>query len=532
MRVYLLTACLLFASSTFCQLAKVTFTDEQKYAHHIKRGVVIVTPFSKAIRSVSVADLIPDPTGGYIKFRIAKANVGSTKSEPYASFIKLDNMLNITSQKETTLPTDDPSFEPVGTFDASGKLNLLMSSIEKGEKVMRISYWQFDLGSFALLKKNIPLVDFPFDKSKKYDFMICHSRDQKSFGLTVLEEGDKKDAAILHTASFASDLTRLFKVTTQLPYLSNKGKINDTEMADNGAIYSLLDYTDSKKDDFMVNTLLVSTKEKQQLVPLMYKGEPIINSAFFITAQNEVLIAGMNPPSKKDYCTALVFGRLNNLTQFLIDREETFNKELLGKLGNADERGLKKDYYVRSISQRPNGMIDVVLNYCKQERYSTSSMDVGGGRLAQTTEVEDLVVLSYNNNMAVATHHIPRRLAQEEKGMITMVNKQKFSIPQVFTVNNDLYLLHLDNPLNFVEEKKKKINLTNFYDCSLMLSRLDAKGKITQQQLISFERKTAFPYYLNFRVNKMNDQNYVLTAEKYKILSKDVTSSGALLKIN
>ena len=185
MRTFLLAAFLLGAGSSFCQLAKVTLTDEQKYAHNIKRDIVIVTPFSKNIRSVSVGDLIPDPSGGYIKFRIMKSNVGSTKAEPYAHFMKLDNKLNIVSRKETTLPTSDPSYEPIGTFETPGMLNLLMSSIDKEGKTMRISYWQFNLANFELLKKDIPLVDFPFNKSKDYDFMICHTNDHKNFGLTI-----------------------------------------------------------------------------------------------------------------------------------------------------------------------------------------------------------------------------------------------------------------------------------------------------------------------------------------------------------
>ena len=530
MSTFLLLTLLFGAGSACCQLAKVPLTDEQKYAHNIKRGVVILTPFSKNIRSVSVGDLIPDPSGGYIKFKILKANVGSTKSEPYAHFMKLDTRMNIVSQKETTLPTDDPSFEPIGTFETPGMLNLLMSSIDKEGRTMRISYWQFNLSNFALLQKDVPLVDFPFDKSKDYDFRICNSDDKKNFGLTILEEGARKDPAILHTASFGNDLTRHFKVTTTLPYLSNKGNINSTEMTANGAIYSLLDYTDGKKDDFKVNTLLMATREKQQLIPLIYKGEHLINSAFFISAQNEVLVAGLNPPGRKDYCSALVFGKVSKEAQFVVEREETFSKDLLDKLANADERGLKKDYYVRSISQRPNGLVDVVLNCCKPNLYSPGTTTSGG--TSHQTEVGDLVILTYKNNVAVATHHLPRKLSQTEKGMVTRVNKQRFSTPQVFGINNDLYLLHLDNPSNFMGTGGKKISETNFYDCGLMLSRLDEKGKITQQQLISFEKKTPFPYYLNFNVNKIDNQHYVLTAERYKIFSKNVTSAGALVRIN
>ena len=102
------------------------------------------------------------------------------------------------------------------------------------------------------------------------------------------------------------------------------------------------------------------------LVPLEYKGEPLIHCAFGLSPAGNVLAAGLMQPSKKGYTPGFVVGHLKDL-KFEIDKEEVFTNELLSELNDAGDNGLEKEYYVRAINERPNGNVDIILNYCKQK---------------------------------------------------------------------------------------------------------------------------------------------------------------------
>jgi hypothetical protein len=517
---------LIAAKFTYSQLARLTFFDKQKYTMNIKRSVVVGTPFSKAIRSVYLNNIVPDKDGGYLKYYIVKANSGSTSKGPYMHFMNLDKNLTIKSEKETYLfPQGENSIEPVIAFEQDKKLNLITASSDKDYKTLSLAYWQFSLVDFSIVKQNIGLTTFPFNKAKYYDFKFTRSADSKTFGLIVLEEGGKKDSVIAHSLFLTEGLNTTYNGSLALPFATGKGRINSVKITPDGSIFALFDYVEGKNDDYTINTMLIAAKKKQQLIAFEHKGEPLINCAFNLSPTGNVMVAGLIQPSKKGYTPGFVAGHLEDV-KFEIDKEEIFTKALLSQINDAGENGLEKEYYVRAIIGRPSGAIDIILNYCKQKETSRNQ----GGDYYTVTEVSDMVVLSYDKNKLIATNIFPRALEHWEPRTFHVTNNQAFSTPEVFTIGNDLYIMQLDNPSNLLGSKKK-LKRTDFTDCSMVLSKIDAAYKITQQELVKFKKKTDFPSYFEFDIEKIDDRHYIFVSDKFRVFTKKVKSSSALVEI-
>src|SRR6476661_3615366 len=106
-------------TNSYAQLAKLTPTGEQQYRVNLSKSVVVLTPFSKAIRSTHLSNIIPDGAGGYLKFLVLKGNHGETKAGPYVHFMKLDRKLTIKSETEVSLTSPgSENMEPVSSFES------------------------------------------------------------------------------------------------------------------------------------------------------------------------------------------------------------------------------------------------------------------------------------------------------------------------------------------------------------------------------------------------------------------------------
>lgn len=510
------------------QLAKVTLSKEQKYEMNLKRGgPAVVTPLSKSFVTVFLDGVIED-SDGYIRYNIVKGRVGSTQKGPYINFMKLDRQMSIVSQKEVHLaPDGDGVLEPVAVLAHDGKLSLVTATAASAGQVTFAS-WQFDLSGFQLVKKGVEIASFPFNAKKSYSFRMAKSEDRKALGLLVLEEGSKKEPAVVHYVGFNDAFQAAWKRSIPLPFAAEQGTIAKTDLAPDGTFYALLDYT-ARKEEHTMSQVLVATKDRQQFIGLEHKGEPLVNCATSLSRSGDMLVAGLTIPSKKGYSQTLVLGRITPDKNLVTDKEEALTGTLTEGLDNSDERGIKKDYWVRSISERGAGTIDVVFNYCRQ----SSNAPVSGSSMDRyyETEVSDLMVLSYEKGKLVSRNLFKRNLRQVEQGMGHVVDRQSFSVPRVFSTGSDLYLLYLDNPNNTVGEKKK-LKLADFSQASLVLSRIDGTNKVTRQSLLDFERGSGFPTFFALEVDGISEKKYFLTSDQHRVFSKEVKTASAILELN
>ena len=489
-----------------------------------------MTPFSKAVRSMSMIGMVADNQGGYVRFVFAQANVGVTRKGPYVHFMKLDGKLKIKSQSDTYLSLDDKTnIQPVAGFETGKYLTMVTASSDEGLNNLHLAYWQFDLENFTVVKKNVSLVSFPFNKNKDYEFRYYRTKDLKKFGLTILEEGKKKEASILHCVSLNDDFSTNYKRSITLPFSGRDGNIVQTVITSNGNICTLLSYPARKKDDFLVSDILVASKDQEHLIPFLYKEEPVINCAIGLSGTGDLMAGGMTSPSKKGYITSFVLGKIRNGNKWEFLKEEVFTESLLTSLNKADKRGVRKDYHVRSISGRANGTVDVIVHYCLQER------NFGGG--TNTTvydlgEISDALIFSYENEKLVSTIPIKRNL--EYNGRTgTKTNPQYLGISKVFTIENDLYLMYFDNPSNTIGiNDGGKIKSVDFTKGTFKLARIDKNNKPTQQQLIQFERHGHFSLFYDLDIHTFNEKKYILSTDKYKFLSKNVRTESILLELN
>lgn len=519
--------------SSRAQLAKLTYADEQKFRMNLSKSVVLVTPFSKNIRSVTLGDVVPYKVDSFVRFTVLKANAGSTKQGPYVHFMKLDKRLVIKSEAETFLLEDgSASLEPIAAFETGSTLNLITASADKNVANLQFAYWSFNLADFSLTKRAVPLANLAFGKDKQYDFRLQRTDDEKRFGLTVFEEGSRKEAPVLHCLAFNNDLSLDYKRSVTLPFVGKNGELVNTLMTNDGTVSVLINQPHPDRDEIKTSSLLLLTKSKEQIVPLTHKGEPLVRCAVGLNSAGQTVIGGLTWPSKKGNTTGLVVGKIAPASGLGVLMEEALEESLLKTLDNADGKGLKAGYSVRSVSERENGTLDVVLNYCTFDMGSVTRFEMGGSstRSSAETVISDAVVLSYNAGKRTATIPIKRNLRYNTQYNIHVVNEQLFSIPQVFSQNNTLYLLYYDNPANAIGETEKP-KWADFKHGSLALAKIDAANKPSRQELILFGEDQNFDDFYRLMVNRVDAKRFMLTANKYKLFSKDVKTSSILLDV-
>lgn len=520
-------------TNSYAQLAKLTPTGEQQYRVNLSKSVVVLTPFSKAIRSTHLSNIIPDGAGGYLKFLVLKGNHGETKAGPYVHFMKLDRKLTIKSETKVSLTSPgSENMEPVSSFESDGRLNLLTAGADN-ENHMRLTYWQFDLATLTLQKENVMLASLPFDTDKTYEFRSYKVTSGNGFVMTILEEGGRKENSVLHCLTFSESLSLKTKRSTTLPYLGKKGKMIQTLVSNSGTVYCMLGYPDEKKEEIAVNSLLISAGDKSQVLPLTYKDGILINCSIGLSPGNNVLLSGLYWPGKKEYTSALVIQKVAENGKLELMQEEAFSSSLLNLLENADKKGLKKEYYVRSISERDNDIVDVVINNCSQAGGWSGSMFTGGTTYNSAVTISDAVILSFEKGKLAATIPIKRNMEQNSGGLSYNVDAQGFSIPEVVARGNDLYLFYFDNPSNSIGSTDgKKPKWCDFTKGSLVMARIDKNFKPVQQELIQFERGGDFRLFYELTVNKISDNKYILSNDQHGIFTKNVKTASILVEVN
>lgn len=522
---------LLLLVTSQAQLAKLSFTGEQQYRHNLKRGFAVATPFSKSIRSYSVGDLVEDPSGGYVKFMVVKGQTGSSKDGAYVHFMKLDRKLNIKSEKEEYLIGEGSANAlPIGVYNTKNALNIITAMPGKAQGTIDLKSWEFDIASLSLRKGNADLATVAINGSKEYDFNTLELKNG-GFVMTMLEEGSKKQNSVLHCLWFDGALKLTSKQEQVLPYFSNKGQIMKTLTGANNEVYCLLSYPDEKDEEVLVNTVLVFANGKNQLVPLTYKEGALVNCAIGLSPTKGLLLGGLIWPGKKDYSTGLLLAKVNNDGKLEVIKEESFAASLLDQLSEADtKKGVKLEYYVRSVTERTNGVVDAVINYCSQGSgwtgyYSRTPVS--------STTLYDAVIFSFDNDRLAATLPIKRNIDQYTQYGGYRVMPNTFGIPQVFTQGDALYLMYFDNPGNTIGTNDgKKPKRVDFSKGTLMLARIDKNYKPTQQELIQFDKDGDFRSFYELRTNQIRDKQFTLITNKYAVFSKNVKTASILVDIN
>lgn len=532
MKAFLFFLALSAAIAANSQLAKLTTTGEQEYRLNIKRGGMVVTPFTKAIRSTVLGDIIEDSAGGYLQFKVIKGGSGSTKKGAYVHFMKLDRKLNIKSENETHLIAEgSENMQPVSAYRNGNFLYLITAGPDTEMSNFILTYWQFDISTLSLLKKNVSLVTLPFNKNKEYDFRTFFLKNDKGFVMTLLEEAGKKENSVLHCLSFSENLAPGYKRSITLPFAADKGTIAETIVDNEETVYCLLTYPHEKNENIILNSLLVSTKEKNVVLDLKHGEGNLINGAIGLSAKNGLLFSGLIWPGKKDYCYGLVLGKVTPEGKMEITKEESFAASLLDVLEKSDKQGLKTDYYIRSITQRDNGVTDVVLNYVFKQGGWSSAGALQSHSYSSSVEISDAVILSYDKNQLVSTIPIKRNLEENTTRGSYGVNRQKFSIPRVFTKSNDLYVMYFDNPSNTIGANDgKKPKWTDFSRGSLVLAKIDEKYKPLQQELILFDKDGDFRSFYELSVKDINEKRYILRTDKYGY-TRNVKTVSILLEM-
>jgi hypothetical protein len=521
--------------SSQAQLAKLTSTGEQQYRLNVDRGgVAFVTPFSKAIRSTNLGDIVPDKTGGYVKYFALKGEHGSTKQGTYVHFMRLDGKLNIKSESDVMLVAEgSENMQPISSFERDGFLSLITAGAATGQSSLSLTYWQFDLITLELTKKNVSLANFPFSSDRQYDFRSFDVSNGKGMVMTILEEGGKKDYSILHSLSFDGNLALVSKRSTTLPFTGQKGSLLQTLVNSNGTVFCMLGYPDEKNEDIAVNSLLVSSKEKSQVLSLTHGDDFLINCAIGLSTNGNALLSGLIWPGKKEYTTGLAINTVSDAGKLQVVQEEAFSPELLDKLEDADKKkGLKNDYYVRSVSERENGIMDVVINNCSlSDRWQGDAFS-SRRTYSSSTTIKDAVILSFAKGKLASTIPIRRNMEHTMTYGAHLVPAQRFSVPKVFTKGGDLYLMYFDNPSNTIgDPEAKKPKWCDFTKGSLVLAKIDKNFRPTQQELIQFEKGGDFRSFYELRVNDIDNSNYILTTDKYAIFTKNVKTASILVEV-
>ncbi|GAA4748889.1 hypothetical protein GCM10023229_31880 [Flavisolibacter ginsenosidimutans] len=500
--------------------------DRQAYHMNQNRPMVVVNPFSKAFHVKNLGGVMSDGKDGFMRLDVWKA--GSGKEGAYVHLLKFDHKLSIVAEKETVLEGEgSENMLPVLIFNTPGSIHVVLAGGSKEANQYSIFYWEFSDADLAVKKAHVVLASLPFDKDKEYTLTSVRNQKAGTFGVTVLEEGGKKEAAFLHSLSFNSSPSLVFKQSTTLSFLGKKGRISGTQISESGTVFSLLSYPDEKIDELFVYSVLLAGKEGAKLLPLASGGQPLINCDFGLSSDNGILFSGLSWPGKKDYSAALAVGKISSSGDQSILKEEPFAPSLLDVLQKTKKTGLSKDYFVRSVTQRNNGVIDVVVQYCFQNIGNSASGGISG-----VVELLDAVIFSFEGDRLVSTIPIKRNLYQGTNGSAATVNPNHFGIPEVFTAENNLYLIYFDNPENTMGANDGKTPKSkNFYKGVVTLARIDKNYKTAQQQLLDFDHDEGFMNFYEMLVYKIDNKRYLLNSDKFGVFTKNVKTASLLAEV-
>jgi hypothetical protein len=529
---------LLFLSS-FCfiyflgpaQLAKLTASGEQQYRMNYSRGTY-VNLFMKPIRSTTVEGMVPDKKGGFLKFTAIKADHGTSKQGAYVHFAKLDEKLAIRSEKEEILSAaGSKEMYPVAYFVAGNSFHLVMVGPGNSNDLLALAHWQFNLGTLALEKTDSRMTSLPFEKDKGYEFRSL-ALGEENLVITILEEGSKKEQSRLHCLRFDQQLALLGKQSIELPYTGKKGSTLQTEVNSNGTVFCLLGYIQKMGDDLALNSLVAFSRNGVQHGPVLHNGEPLTNCALGLSQAGQILLSGLMWPGQKDHFSGFVVSSVDDAGKSQVVQEETFSQNLISQLEHTSKKGLEKEYSVRSVSQRENGVIDVILNYCRMGGYVTGNAFVGGYSYGSTMRIADAIIFSLDKGALVSTLPIKRNLRHGNDYDGYLLSEQRFSIPAVFTRENDLYLVYFDNPDNSISAGSVKPAWSDFTKGSLVLAKIDKNQRPRQQELIRFDKNGDFRLFYELRTVGMEEGKFVLTNDRPVLLSKNVKTASILVAMN
>ena len=511
------------------QLAKLVFHDPQSYKLNLDRGGPrILTPFSKVYKATFISEIIPFEEG-FIKYNIIKGEVGSTKKGPYLALMRLDKNFHVKEKTDIHLLEEDITIHPIATFQNQDQLHIVTGIETKDQNRLSFSFWKVDLKKMAVVQKNVALADFPFNSKKDYDFRFRSSKDKKQLALMILEQGTKKEQAVLHCMQFNDNGVLNYKKSMELPFKKEKGTLKRTEITKDGVLYTMLHINTDKKGEDDENTLLAISKTGHQFIPMQYNGELLGNTNFNILDNNVVHVAGLTSATKKGYVASFVRGTLTSDNTLTNMKEEVLQKKWLNDISKADDKGIKQDYHIRELIQRPNGTMDVVLNYCKQETYTSNDFKT----TTMVTTIADILVFSYQNDKLVSTLAFQRDIDDSQRNGFYTVNVQNFSVPVVAAIGNDLYLMYVDNQDNLQgPNNMKKLKSDHLGKADFVMAKISPDFKTKQQHLVSFHKNPEFPDYYNFEIDKLGDKAYILSSDKARAFSKTMKLATALLTIN
>jgi hypothetical protein len=500
---------------SFAQMASVLTVDPQKSSFKtLGTGLNLDMYRADNIRYPQFHEMI-ETSDGYFKVGLNSNSGYQKKTNLSIHVIKLDKGLQIVDEFNIELDVKDNKSElrPFALYRNGNKIELIGNNVNGDE--LNIINWEFNANDFSVLKEDNKLASFAISGKNYYDFLYDINEATNYFGICFIEQkGKKSKACSMFSFSCNNNMQPVFQKTVDLPFDYNDDILSRFKVAANGDAWALLD--DRVKGFSIGCNIVHHSKNSSTITKIVHEEKAVISASIALNkAGTAILVAGFLDNKDANFVTDIYLGEVDKEGELLTKSKYVLPKTFISKtttLGKSfpdQSDGLSKLYYVRDIVTRDNGTIDIIMSVVDFDKaYFAEKMGTSAGR---KIKVGDVLIVSFQNDKVISMLSFNRTMNDSQKGSDPMIVLQEFSIPFVYTFNNNLVILFVTNSANFKTNSSSN-DLKDEYLGSAYFGavKMDETFKVNKQLIYDLsENVKGLDNYMGIVFRKVNKTQYL-----------------------
>ena len=487
---FILVASFLFLSSiTFAQLAKVVTQDPQRSSFKtLGRGLNLSTDYGDDNILYSQFHEVIDFEDGFYKVGVNNNKRIHQRKNLSIHIIKLDKNLQIQKEFEIELQTkrNNNYVTPFALYKIGNKIELLANNRADGE--INIINWEFNLTDFSVIREDNVIGSFAVPNNSYCDFMY-DINDKSGFGgISFIErKGKKSKECAIHSLSWNNNQKKLYQHTTDLSIEYQTNILSKVRTSITGAVWTLIDI---REKELSVGSAIFHMNENNgKLTAVLKENSPVVGASITIDKTNSgILVGGFIPNKASAIYETLYLGLLNSNGILVTKNELQLTENFIAKSTKLDKLpkaaiGLSKHYFIREILLRDSDIIDVVASYVFIDEH------VSQDGFYTKYKIGDIHIHSFSAEKLISSICINRNIEDKQSGRYESITMKKYSLPFLYTANNNLVMLFVANSNNSMNKNNSDLEKEYLGKSQFVAVKIDQNQKITKQLIFDPEEK-------------------------------------------
>ena len=491
--------------SSISQLVSVKTVDPQKSTFKtLGTGLNLNTYYDDDnIRYYQFHDVI-ECVDGFYKVGLSNNSGYQKKKNLSIHVIKMDKALQISREFDIELKSQQNSAHvtPFALYRNGNRIELLANNRKDG--MLNIMNWEFNLADFSLISQDNVIGGFSIPENSYCDF--SYNINEKTFfgGISFLErKGKKSKECAVHSLSWNSNMKRVSQQSTEMNRPYDQDMLSEIKTTASGETWTLLD--SRTRNESIGTSIFYMGENKGKLTEVLKNNTAVTGAGLALANANSgVFVAGYTSTSGATVSESLCLAALDKNGKLVTSNEYVLPESFIDKTTNFEKntrerKSLSKNYSVREILVRENNTIDVIATLIRLDEGLTPS-----GPYTKT-QIGDVHIYSFVGDKLVSTICINRNIRDIQNGELLMSVTKDFSIPFVYTQQDNLVILCVANSGSFSGSNNSNLDDQYISEAQFVAVKIDNQFKLKKQVIYDLSEKTkGFETYRQITLRRIN----------------------------